>query len=62
MRVTQAIVIVLVMTRVAVITKQLSCSIGRTFITTEGKLEQTFACESSEKASKGRNSKEGGND
>ena len=54
MRATQAIVVVLVMTRVAVNTKQLSCGIGKTFITSEGNLEQTIVCESSEKASKGR--------
>ena len=41
------------MTRVATVkTKQLSCSIRRTFIATEGKLWQTFACESSEQATK----------
>ena len=54
MRATQAVVVVLVMTRMAVNTKQLSCGIGKTFITTEGNLEQTFVCESSEKAIKGR--------
>jgi len=48
-----AIAVLLVMTRVAnVKTKQLSCSIRRTFIATEGKLEQTFACEFSEEATK----------
>lgn len=41
------------MTKVATVnTKQLSCSIRRTFIATEGKLEQTFACVSSEEATK----------
>ena len=36
MRVAQATVIILLMTRVAVNTKQLSCSSGRTFIAIEG--------------------------
>ena len=41
------------MTRVVALNaKQLSCSTGRTFITTEGKLEQTLACESRDEASK----------
>ena len=55
---TQAMVFSLVMTRVVALNaKQLSCSTGRTFIATEGKLEQleleqTLACESRDEASK----------
>lgn len=37
MRVTRTIIILLVMSRVAVNTRQLSCSNGRVFIATEGK-------------------------
>ena len=55
MRATWAMIFLLVMTRVvAVNTKQLSCSIRGTFIATEGKLEQTLACELKEEASKNR--------
>ena len=51
MRATQAMVFLLVMTRVvAVNARQLSCSTERTFIATEGKLEQTLACESRDEA------------
>lgn len=51
MRAAWEMVFLLVMTRVvAVNTKQLSCSIRGTFIATEGKLEQTLACELREEA------------
>ena len=53
MRATQVMVLFLVMTRVVALNaKRMSCSTGRTFIITEGKLEQTLACESRDKASK----------